>query len=124
MFRPMFLPAKPNLPGMPRFALIASLLFAAPLAAAAEKPVDFALHVQPILAARCMKCHGPSKASGGIAFDKPEHAFAESESGEKAIVPGKSGESELIKRITSADESIQMPPEGKRRTEAEVALIK
>jgi mono/diheme cytochrome c family protein len=100
------------------------LLLLVPLATAAEKPVDFALQVQPILAAKCMKCHGPGKASGGIAFDKPEHAFAVAESGEKAILPGKGGESELIKRITSPDESTQMPPEGKRLSEAEVAIIK
>src|SRR5258708_5140711 len=97
------------------------LLLAASLVSAAEKPVDFALQVQPILAARCMKCHGPGKASGGIAFDKREHTFAESDSGEKTIVPGKSSESELITRITSDDESIQMPPEGKRLTSAEIA---
>jgi hypothetical protein len=107
-----------------RFLLPLAVLLAASWVAAAEKPVDFALQVQPILAARCMKCHGPSKANGGLAFDKPEHAFAETESGEKAIVPGKSGESGLITRITSSDEAIQMPPEGKRLSEAEVAIIK
>jgi mono/diheme cytochrome c family protein len=108
---------------MLRFAPLWLLLIASS-AISAEKPVDFALQVQPILAAKCMKCHGPGKASGGIAFDTPENAFAVAESGERAILAGKSGESELIKRITSTDESVQMPPEGKRLTEAEVALIR
>ena len=43
---------------------------------AAERPVDFALHVQPILAAKCIKCHGTSKASGGIAFNTRDRALA------------------------------------------------
>jgi hypothetical protein len=91
---------------------------------AAEKPIDFSRQVQPILAAKCMKCHGPGEASGGIAFDKPERALAEAESGEHAIVPGKSGESALIERVSSDDESIRMPPEGKPLTPAEVELIR
>jgi mono/diheme cytochrome c family protein len=105
-----------------RFLVFVPLLFAS-LASAAEKPVDFARHVQPILAAKCVKCHGPGEASGGIAFDKQEHALAEADSGEKAIVPGKAAESELIKRVTSDDESVRMPPEGKPLTPAEIAII-
>jgi len=100
------------------WALIASV------AIAAEKPVDFALQVQPILAARCVKCHGPGKHEAGVAFDTREHALAEAESGERPIVPGKSAQSELIKRITADDDSVRMPPEGKPLTPAEVAIIR
>lgn len=100
------------------------LLLAVSAGTAAEKPIDFALRVQPILASKCMKCHGPSKSSGGIAFDSREHAFAAGESGETAIVPGRSGDSELIKRVTADDESIRMPPEGKPLSAEEAELIR
>jgi hypothetical protein len=108
-----------------RLLSFALFLFAmGTLASAAEKPVDFSRSVQPILAAKCMKCHGPGKNSGGLAFDSPEHALAVAESGERAIVAGESAKSELIRRITSDDESTRMPPEGKPLTAAEVETIR
>ena len=93
-------------------------------AIAAEKQVDFALHVQPILAAKCLKCHGPGKASGGIAFNTCDRALAAAESGEPAIVPGKPKESELMKRVSSTDDSVRMPPEGKPLTAAEIEVLR
>lgn len=123
---PGLAPACPELSTMPRFlSLSILLLFAAPLTVlSAEKPIDFSRDVQPILAARCMKCHGPGEKEGGLGFDSPEHAFAETESGHKAIIPGKPDESELIARITAEDDSIRMPPEGKPLKAEEIALIK
>lgn len=91
---------------------------------AAEKKVDFSLQVQPLLAAKCMKCHGPGKATAGLAFDTHDRAFAATESGEPAIVPGKPDDSELLKRITSPDESTRMPPEGKPLTAAESEILR
>jgi mono/diheme cytochrome c family protein len=104
--------------------IVAILALTAGSLSAAEKPVDFSRQVQPILAARCMKCHGPGKSEAGLAFDKPEHAFVDGESGLKAIVAGKPDESELIARITSEDDSTRMPPEGKPLKAEEIALIK
>jgi len=101
------------------------LVAGAPLTAfSAEKPIDFSRDVQPILAARCMKCHGPGEKEGGLGFDTQEHAFADTDSGMKAIVPGKPDESELIARVTSEDDSVRMPPEGKPLKSAEVEIIK
>src|SRR5438477_9483215 len=42
----------------------------------------------------------------------------------KIVVPGKSGESEFVQRITSDDPEERMPPKGDRLTVKEVALIK
>ena len=99
------------------------MLWLHPSRCGAEKPIDFSRHVQPILAARCMKCHGPGKHEAGLSFDKHEHAVVTGDSGEISIVPGKSAESELIKRITSDDESVRMPPEGKPLTAKEIEAI-
>jgi hypothetical protein len=111
---------------MQRVFICLSLILAGALATshAQEKPLDFARHVQPILAAKCMKCHGPGDGKSGLAFDTRERAFASTDSGLPAIVPGKADESEMIARITSADESTRMPPEGKPLTEAEVGILK
>ncbi len=89
-----------------------------------EKPLDFARHVQPILAAKCMKCHGPGEGKSGLAFDTRERAFAVADSGAAAIIPGKPDESEIINRVSSTDESTRMPPEGKPLTEADVKILK
>lgn len=89
-----------------------------------EKPLDFARHVQPILAAKCMKCHGPGEGKSGLAFDTRDRALAIAESGAAAIIPGKPDESEVIHRISTNDESTRMPPEGKPLTESEVNILK
>ncbi|MFA8018311.1 PSD1 and planctomycete cytochrome C domain-containing protein [Bremerella cremea] len=74
--------------------------------------IDFNRDIRPLLSDRCYACHGPDEnhRAGGIRFDQAESAYGEADSGEIAIVPGKPDESELIARIISHDESIQMPP--------------
>ena len=115
--------ARMKLPIISPLAVATALLLAGSVVAA-EKKVDFALHVQPILAAKCIKCHGSGKASGGIAFNTRERALAAAESGEPAIVPGKPKESELLKRVSSSDESVRMPPEGKSLSAAEIEVLR
>jgi hypothetical protein len=46
------------------------------------------------------------------------------ESGQPAVKPGKSGESPLIKLITSTDPDEFMPPKGDRLKQEQVALLK
>ncbi len=86
--------------------------------------VDFATTIQPILAKRCYSCHGPDTQQGGLRFDKREAALVEGESGQIAIVPGDAAKSELIKRITSHDESDRMPPEGKPLNNSEIEAMR
>ena len=87
---------------------IASLLFAlvAPVTAA-DRPVDFGRDIQPILAENCFQCHGPDagQRKAGLRLDSFEGATAG-----HAIVPGKSGESEAIRRVFSDDPAETMPP--------------
>ncbi len=74
--------------------------------------VDFATTVQPLLAKRCFSCHGPDKQEGGLRLDIREKALGKTDSEKPAIVPGKSLESELLRRVTSENDSERMPPEG------------
>src|SRR5205085_8898 len=60
--------------------------------------IDFATQIQPILKAACYDCHGPERQKGKLRLDSRELALHGGGSG-PAIVPGKSGESYLIKRV-------------------------
>ncbi len=109
-----------------RFAIFALIAGAVSIgrAQAAEPSVAFQRDIKPLLARRCFSCHGPNKHEGGLRLDKPEGAVAELDSGKHAIVPKNVDESELVARVTAADESERMPPEGKALTPAEVDALK
>ncbi len=83
-----------------------------------SRKVDFNFQVRPILSDKCFRCHGPDVRGrkAGLRFDTKEGAFAETESGARAIVPGKLEESELYGRITARDETERMPPKSLGRT--------
>src|SRR4051812_48982656 len=77
----------------------------------ADAPVDFTRDVLPILSDNCFFCHGPDEKArkAKLRFDTKEGAFRVRD-GEAVIVPGKSGESELVRRITARDDDEKMPP--------------
>ncbi|QDT15318.1 PSD1 and planctomycete cytochrome C domain-containing protein [Alienimonas californiensis] len=85
---------------------------------------NFARDVQPLLARKCLACHGPDDAEGGLMLGSRETALAVTDSGEPAILPGDAHGSELLRRITSDSEWDQMPPEGDRLTEEEVEILR
>jgi mono/diheme cytochrome c family protein len=89
-----------------------------------SRKVDFIQQVQPILAKRCLACHGPNEAEAGLRLSDEESAFVETDSGEPAIVRGDADASSLIARVTSEDESERMPPEGDPLSAAEIAVLR
>ncbi|MFN0198568.1 MAG: DUF1549 domain-containing protein, partial [Planctomycetaceae bacterium] len=92
--------------------------------AVADETVDFAKQIQPIFAKHCLSCHGAEKQESGLRLDHKAIALAGGDSGKKGIIAGKSAESELIHRLTTADESERMPPEGEPLSAEEIELIK
>src|SRR5260221_7240972 len=92
---------------------------------AADKPaeVGYLRDVRPILANRCFKCHGPDLKKGGLDLQNRDSALKELKSGAHAVVPRKSAESEMFRRI-SATEDERMPPKGEALTPAQVATLK
>jgi hypothetical protein len=78
---------------------------------AADPPVDFGRDVLPILSDNCFFCHGPDEKArkAQLHFDTKEGAFRVRD-GEAVIVPGKSSQSELIRRLTAEDADERMPP--------------
>ncbi|HEX4143624.1 MAG TPA: PSD1 and planctomycete cytochrome C domain-containing protein [Pirellulales bacterium] len=100
-------------------ALAALLFAAAPLWAGVDK-IDFSRDVRPVLSDKCFACHGPDEKHREAELRLDVHDAAL-----KVVVPGKSGESELVRRITSTDPDEVMPPPKSHRTltPAEIALI-
>jgi len=107
----------------PTLALLVNGLLGSVFVVADDQPRKFAEDVQPLLAKHCLLCHGPDDAQGGLQLHAPETALAALDSGARAIVPGDPSHSELLRRITTADPDLQMPPEGERLSPAEIATL-
>ena len=75
-----------------------------------------------LINSRCAECHGAEVREGGLRFLSRTDLLNRNDSGEPAIVPGKSAESTLLARVTSADE--RMPPEGDPLTKGEIELLR
>ena len=78
----------------------------------AFEDVDFNRDIRPILSEKCLLCHGPDPEGieAGLRLDIRETALSVLETDLIAVVPGSPEQSELIARISSADEDIRMPP--------------
>lgn len=105
------------------------LALAAPGPASAQSvPVDFHLEVQPLLADRCLVCHGPDEndRQAGLRLDQLDEALNPLPSGNVAIVPADASASELVRRIESSDSELRMPPvdSGKHLTADETKLLR
>src|SRR5262245_57133627 len=85
--------------------------------ARANPRVDFNRDIRPILSEKCLVCHGPDATAKKIKLrlDSEAAATAELGGGRRAIVPGQPDKSELISRVTHADEDMRMPPTGSGR---------
>lgn len=93
----------------------------------AARQVDYRREVRPILSDKCFKCHGPDEKErkAGLRLDTADGALAMADSGAFAVVPGKSGDSELMKRVRHADGDLRMPPAatGKTLTPQEIDTL-
>ncbi|HKB39303.1 MAG TPA: DUF1549 domain-containing protein, partial [Gemmataceae bacterium] len=107
---------------MKRWQLMILGLMLVPVAPAAES-VSFDSDIRPILN-RCMQCHGPSKARGGLRLDSKNAALGTLDSGKKALVPGKPDESELLHRVSTTEKSERMPPKGEPLTPGQVEKLR
>jgi ankyrin repeat protein len=78
---------------------------------AASRTVDYQKDVKPLLAQHCYGCHGPEVQQSGLRLDLRQNALRGGDYG-PVIVPGKSAESKLIRRLVDGDGGLQMPPTG------------
>lgn len=92
-------------------------------AAQAALPADFAKDVQPVLARKCVMCHGAAQQISGLRLDNADGAAKGGYSG-PVIEPGKSAASKLFERVSSTKEGFRMPPTGPALKPEEVAALK
>lgn len=94
----------------------------------AEEPIDYSRDIRPILSTKCFTCHGPDEEAreAGLRLDSHEEAIRTLDSEERAIVPGDPDASELLARVISSEEYLQMPPPetGKVVTPEEADLLR
>ncbi len=88
----------------------------------AEAGEFFEARVRPILAERCLKCHGPEKQSSGLRLDSRAAVLKGGDSG-PAVVPGKPAESLLIQAVDHQHGDLKMPPKG-QLPEPSVAMLR
>ncbi|MBM3760279.1 MAG: DUF1553 domain-containing protein [Acidobacteria bacterium] len=84
---------------------------------------NFATDVQPVLAKRCIMCHGGAQQISGLRLDNAADAMKGGYSG-PIIVAGNSATSKLIERIASTKDGFRMPPSGPALNPAEIAALK
>jgi Protein of unknown function (DUF1549)/Protein of unknown function (DUF1553)/Planctomycete cytochrome C len=86
---------------------------------AAATPVDFAHDVLPILTRHCAKCHTNGRYEGSVSLDTREAILDAA-----VAVPGNSGESTLVDRVTSDDPDERMPQDAPPLSEAEIDVLR
>jgi hypothetical protein len=93
--------------GVRTFLLLALL----PAGGISAAEVRFDRDVRPILSNKCWTCHGPDEEGrqADLRLDERDQALADHGDG-AAIVPGDSGASLLIRRVTAKDDDERMPP--------------
>jgi len=91
----------------------------------AAEPVDYLRDVKPLLAGRCTVCHGSLQQKGGLRLDTAKLLREGGTSG-PAVVPGKSGASLLLARVTGSGGKRRMPPpdQDEALADKQVALLR
>ncbi len=93
----------------------------------ANSLIQFNRHIRPVLTDLCLPCHGfdAGNRKANLRLDTPEGATAVLK-GRQAVKPGEPDASELMRRITSTDPAVVMPPPGtqKKIKPEEIARIR
>ena len=77
----------------------------------APTTVDFARDIRPILSENCFQCHGPDADAreADLRLDQRESVFGDDDT-PGVVVPHRPDMSEIMLRITAADDEGRMPP--------------
>ena len=82
----------------------------------------FEKEVRPLLATHCYQCHSVGKKQkGGLLLDSRAGLLTGGDTG-PALIPGKSGDSRLIRAVRYDDPDLKMPPKGKLKDD-EIAIL-
>jgi hypothetical protein len=90
---------------------------------ALQGPVSFSSHVKPVLEANCLPCHDGREMPAFLNLSSRGTAFASGPYGPR-IVPGKPGDSLLIRNLSAVHAPVKaMPPVGNRLTSDERRIL-
>ncbi|MEX2261211.1 MAG: PSD1 and planctomycete cytochrome C domain-containing protein [Bryobacteraceae bacterium] len=107
---------------LPRGVLLAALSISISFAQTKEDTAFFESSVRPILASSCTGCHNARTRTSGLSLESRE-ALLEGGNRGPAAMPGKPGESLLLKAVHQSGD-LKMPPAGKLKDEQIAALSK
>lgn len=102
--------------------VLMSILFLG-IACEKKKPLDYSTEIKPILNKNCITCHGGVKKNGGFSLLFQEEAFANTESGIPAIIPGDAASSPFIQRLHETDPELRMPYEKSKLSNEKIDLL-
>ena len=119
----------------PAFGATASVAAAtaaatAPASTHAASPPDpaklefFEKSVRPLLETHCMECHSASKnkTKGGLSMETASSMLKGGDTG-PALIAGAPEKSLLLQAVSYADPDLKMPPEGKRLSAEQIAVL-
>ena len=115
-----------HLPGLTIATITATLTVSVAAQNSSPQPqntVDFARDIQPILQATCYECHGPQKTKAHLRLDSRAGIMKGGETG-AIIVPGKSDQSLIVRRVLGLDGDDRMPKDGDPLPAAQIALLR
>jgi len=98
-------------------------------ASAADQSTDveamkyFEMKVRPVLAENCFECHGAEKQKHDLRLDNLGYILRGGKNG-PAIVPGEPEKSQFFHAISYEDKDLQMPPDGKKLSDEQIADLK
>jgi hypothetical protein len=88
-----------------------------------DRPVDFVRDVEPLLAAHCHHCHGEDEQQARLRRHARAIALAGGNSG-LAIIPGRSAESLLVRRIAGHGGEPRMPSDAEPLDDGAIGVIR
>jgi WD40 repeat protein len=91
--------------------------------AAAPGEVSFTRDIAPILARKCVACHGPEKAKGNYQLHHFETMLKPGASQLAAVTPGQPAKSELFRLLVTSDAEDRMPQKDDPLPKAQIALV-
>lgn len=106
-------------PSLSCLALVVVAVASSP-ARAADKAEFFEKKIRPLFIEKCVACHGPDKARGGLRLDNKEGWQRGGDSG-TVVTPGQPDKSRLIYAVLHSGE-LKMPPREKLK-DAEIAAL-
>jgi dipeptidyl aminopeptidase/acylaminoacyl peptidase len=111
------------------FHAVAGLLLAGGLGggfsvtAAAPGDVSFTKDIAPILAKKCVTCHGPEKAKGNYQLHNFETLMKPGASKAASVTPGQPAKSEFFRLLVTTDADDRMPQKDDPLPKGQIALI-